>query len=463
MLMKTRIYKHLLTTIFLLSFFTLKAQLPSRISPADKVFALSRFWQEVNYNFVYLDKVDRKMWDSAYRAMITSVQATANDYEYFRELMRFCALLKDGHTNIYYPPYVQEKLFTSMFGDYRLMLSNIGGKAIIERTNPAGKEMLPVGGEIMEVNGLPVKTYIAKYVAPYISSSTDYVLEDLCINGLLQGLEGQTYDLKIKTPEGKITTTSLTHKRSTDLTVYPPFPETGLLDVKWYGDIAYVALNSFGNRKIDTLFIEKLPELYKAKGVVIDLRNNGGGSTDIGTNILEYFTNDTILQHSKYQTRQHLASFKAWGIELLPKDTIGREWNTKSYLYNHDLVTYSFDYSPNKVKAGLKTLVVPTAILIGHKTASAAEDFLISADNQKHMIRIGERSFGSTGQPYQFDLPGGGSARVCTKKDTYPDGREFVGYGVKPDIEVAPTVKDFIDNKDPVLEKALDYLKQKVK
>jgi hypothetical protein len=162
MLMKTRIYKHLLTTIFLLSFFTLKAQLPSRISPADKVFALSRFWQEVNYNFVYLDKVDRKMWDSAYRAMITSVQATANDYEYFRELMRFCALLKDGHTNIYYPPYVQEKLFTSMFGDYRLMLSNIGGKAIIERTNPAGKEMLPVGGEIMEVNGLPVKTYIAK-------------------------------------------------------------------------------------------------------------------------------------------------------------------------------------------------------------------------------------------------------------------------------------------------------------
>jgi C-terminal processing protease CtpA/Prc len=224
-----------------------------------------------------------------------------------------------------------------------------------------------------------------------------------------------------------------------------------------------VALNSFGNRKIDTLFIEKLPELYKAKGVVIDLRNNGGGSTDIGTNILEYFTNDTILQHSKYQTRQHLASFKAWGIELLPKDTIGREWNTKSYLYNHDLVTYSFDYSPNKVKAGLKTLVVPTAILIGHKTASAAEDFLISADNQKHMIRIGERSFGSTGQPYQFDLPGGGSARVCTKKDTYPDGREFVGYGVKPDIEVAPTVKDFIDNKDPVLEKALDYLKQKVK
>lgn len=58
-------------------------------------------------------------------------------------------------------------------------------------------------------------------------------------------------------------------------------------------------------------------------------------------------------------------------------------------------------------------------------------------------------------------MPGGGSARVCTKKDTYPDGREFVGYGVKPDIEVKRTVQDFIDNKDPVLTKALEYLASK--
>jgi C-terminal processing protease CtpA/Prc len=39
---------------------------------------------------------------------------------------------------------------------------------------------------------------------------------------------------------------------------------------------------------------------------------------------------------------------------------------------------------------------------------------------------------------------------VCTKKDTYPDGREFVGYGIQPDIEVKATVQDFIDQKDPV-------------
>lgn len=460
--MKIRFFHYLSLAVLLLSFITTQAQPPNRISPADKVFALSRFWQEVNYNFVYLDKVDRRMWDSAYRSMITGVQATQNDYDYFRELMRFCALLKDGHTNIYFPPYVQEKLFTSMFGEHRLILRNIDGHAIIEKIHPADKELLPIGGEVIEVNGMATPAWIAKNVSPYIASSTDYVLEDLSIYNLLTGLEGETYNIKIKHPSGKVTTISLTHKRSTDVTLYPAIPERGLMDIKWYGDIAYVALNSFGERKIDTLFTERMPELLKAKALIVDLRNNGGGSTDIGTNILEYLTRDTVLQHARYQTRQHLGSFKAWGINLQPKDTIGRDWNTKAYRYNHDLGTYDFDYEPNKVKPGLAKLVVPTAILIGHNTASAAEDFLVSADNQQHMIRIGEHSFGSTGQPYQFDLPGGGVARVCTKKDTYPDGREFVGHGVKPDIEIKPAVKDFIDNRDPVLERALEYLKQKL-
>lgn len=79
------------------------------------------------------------------------------------------------------------------------------------------------------------------------------------------------------------------------------------------------------------------------------------------------------------------------------------------------------------------------------------------------MVKIGENSNGSTGQPLLFDLPGGGMARICTKKDTYPNGREFVGYGVKPDIEVKLSVQDFIHRKDPVLKKAVDYLISKMK
>jgi C-terminal processing protease CtpA/Prc len=404
------------------------------------------------------------MWENAYKEYIVKVQETKNDYEYYRELQKFCALLKDGHTNVYMPQSLQSLQYNSMFGNYRLFLKSVDNKVIVEQMNLTKKDEIPIGSEITEVNGLPTKTYSEKFVKPYISSSTDYVLEDWAASNLLRGLEGETYQIKIKTPQNQEKSLTITHTKTQEVTVYPPFEEDSLLVMKWLNDdILYLALNSFGNNKINRDFEKNLPEIYKAKTLVIDLRKNGGGDTGVGTGILQYLTNDKVLYHSRYRTREHRASFKAWGIYTTPKDTINNDWNTKCYLYNNDLKYYDFDYEPDSISLSAKRLVVPTAVLISHNTASAAEDFLISADNQKHFTKIGERSFGSTGQPFLFSMPGGGNARICTKKDTYPDGREFVGVGIVPDIEVIPKLNDYINNKDVVLEKAIGVLKEKMK
>jgi len=441
------------------------AQIPNTLTPADKVYGLSKFWQEVNYNFVYINRVDRVKWDSAYRQLITTVQKTENNYQYYRELQKFCAMLHDGHTDVNFPLSIDTSIMLTMFGPYRLFIENIDGKAIIVRTNFSKKDEIPIGSEIIEVNGLPTKEYIRKEVMPYISSSTDYILDDLSIYFLLKGLNGQSFKVKIKKPNDDIINLNLTHAKTKLIDTYPPFDKNwNLLDFKWYpNQIAYLALNTFNDPKIDTLFINQLPELYKAKGLIIDLRNNGGGSTDIGANILKYLTKDSLLYGSKQSSRLHIPAYKAWGEFRQPSDTVKNVENKKEFLSFHDNLFYNFDYSPDTFKLKVRKIVVPTAILIGHNTASAAEDFLIYADNQKHMIKIGDRTYGSTGQPFLFDLPGGGTGRVCTKKDTYPDGREFVGYGIKPDIEVKKTLSDFIQNKDPELDKALEYLSTKLK
>ncbi|MGB4844340.1 MAG: S41 family peptidase [Ferruginibacter sp.] len=443
----------------------INAQVPNTLTAADKVYGLSKFWQEVNYNFIYLDKVDRAQWDSTYKTLITVVQQTENDYQYYRLLQKFCAMLKDGHTNVYFPQAKQFEMMNTMFGEYRLFIENIDGKAIIVRTNLSKKNEIPFGSEIIEVNDKTTQRYIDEDVAPYISSSTDYVLQNWSTSNLLKGLEEESYKIKIKKPDGKIILLALTHKKTEEKEVYPAFDaQRNLLDFKWYdGQVAYVALNSFEDRKIDSLFIEKLPELDKAKGLVIDLRYNGGGNTSIGTGILKYLTNDTVLYGSKSRTRQHTSSYKAWGKFMEPADTINNAWAKKAMMSFQDKYYYDFDYEPDTIRLQAKRIVVPTVLLLGNNTASAAEDFLIYADNQKHMKKIGTNSFGSTGQPYMFSLPGGGSARVCTKQDTYPDGREFVGYGIKPDIEVKPTLADYLQRKDPVLEKALEYLKASIK
>jgi len=101
----------------------------------------------------------------------------------------------------------------------------------------------------------------------------------------------------------------------------------------------------------------------------------------------------------------------------------------------------------------------PVAVLSGPATYSAAEDFLVVWKNSARGKIVGEPSGGSTGQPLFFQLPGGGTARVCTKRDTFPDGTEWVGKGITPDVLVRPTVADIRAGRDVVLDRAVELLK----
>lgn len=436
-------------------------QIPNELTNDEKIYGLSKFWQEVNYNFVYLNKIDKTEWNNQYKKLITEVQNTANDYEYYRLLQKFCATLNDGHTNVWFPKKIQDKILNTDFGEFKFILSNIDGKAIITKVNKSKLSELPIGTEIIKVNGIPTKEYVNQNVKPYISSSTQHILNDLSIKYMLEGFIGSKFKLELRLPNGKIKTINLTHKESAEQELYPE-EKNELFEFKWINDeIAYIALNSFSSWEIMDLFSEKFQEIQKAKKLIIDLRKNGGGEGNIGREIIKYLTNDTILYSSKSKSRLHIPTYKAWGKYTKAQDTLRGDWQKQSYLSYQDEFYYNFPYEPYSTSnLDITRIELPTAILIGHNTASAAEDFLIYADNQENMTKIGEPTFGSTGQPMIFEIGNGSFARVCTRKDTYPDGREFVGFGIKPDIEIKTTLKDYMENNDPVLEKAIEYLNE---
>lgn len=450
-------YKLFLSLFFLGNF--VWSQMPAELTKAEKVYGLSRFWQEVNYNFVYLDKVDRAAWDDYYVQLIDEVQKTPNDYEYYRLLEKFCAKLKDGHTDIYMPEAVRNQLTDTDFGEYRIFLSNIDGKAIVSSVNISKSKEIPVGSEILKVDGIEVKKYIEERVKPYISTSANHILEDWGVSKMLKGVIGTNVEVEFRTPDNHLKKLLLTRGKSVEEEMVPAKKAWELLEFKWLDkSTGYLALNSFGDEGIIGKFKEKLPELAKAKSLVIDLRNNTGGNTNIGVEILRYFVEDTLLYGSQSYTRKHLAAYKAWGRWTQEKDTVQNQGAKDTYLAARDQLMHDFENQPWKIKRPEQSFIIPIVILLGHNTASAAEDFLIFVENQEHMITMGEPSFGSTGQPYVFELPKGAAARICTKKDTYPDGREFVGYGIQPDIFVKKKLEDFIKDRDPVLKEAVSYL-----
>jgi carboxyl-terminal processing protease len=204
------------------------------------------------------------------------------------------------------------------------------------------------------------------------------------------------------------------------------------------GGIAYVALRSFGSQEVVKEFAAAFAEIQKSNSLILDVRENGGGSSNIGYDILGYLTDKPFLS-SQWSTREYRPSFRAWGrVEQL------------------------YQGEPNPILPhGANAYTKAVAVLTSAETYSAAEDFLVAFDSMKRGTIIGEPTGGSTGQPLVFALPGGGYARVCSKHDRYPDGREFVGVGVQPNILMHPTVADFRAGNDTVLSAALNFLAQK--
>jgi len=440
------------------------SQYKESLSDSEKMYGLALFWKEASYNFAFFDQVPKLDWDATFAEYVPKVLETKSTKEYYRVLMRFAALLKDGHTGVYPPP---ETTGTAHYDKAPVGAKSIGHRAIIVNVDKKIADDVPLGSEIVAVDGVATEDYLKTKMIPYISCSAEHALWEAAVVGhspwglgIAAGEANSEVTFTIRTPEGQERNVRMLRdadKRAAAGQLEMLLPESKgpkpIIEHRWLEEgLLYVALNSFNQPEIVDRFRQEVaPLIAETKGVVIDIRNNGGGSTETSNGILDFFV-DQPLKGSAWRTREHVSAYKAWasfGDSKYAKYLKGDAWRTGEY----------HEFKPSAARKFL----VPVVVLISCYTGSAAEDFVIFADGLDRFVTVGEPTWGSTGQPQKFDLPGGGRARICTKRDTYPDGRDFVGYGIKPKVPVERTPESLIGKKDPVLEKGVEVLKDRVR
>jgi C-terminal processing protease CtpA/Prc len=402
------------------------------LSVDEKVAGLSKLWAEAKFNFIYFDRVPALNWDAVYMAYLPQVRATTTTFAYYRLLQEMFAKLGDGHTGVSMPWALREESARPPLIRTQLVEGKV---MIVALAEPLATTGLKAGQEIVEIDGQPAMDYATQHVMPYQGASTpqDRSMQTYG-DALLLGPKGKAVKLTLRDAAGKVRVQEV--PRASNADYWQAFNREPMSFKMLPGNVAYVALNSFNDAQAADQFEAAFPEIAKADAMVIDLRENGGGNGAVGYRVLATLT-DQPVRTSTWETRDYRPAFRAWGQ---------REARFSG--------AAQVALAPN----GKLLFTKPVVVLTSPRTYSAAEDVTATFRSLRRGQIVGEATAGSTGMPLTFPLPGGGSARVCTKHDALADGTEFVGVGIVPDVMVSPTIADLRAQRDTVLEAALQQI-----
>src|SRR5260221_6307394 len=259
-----------------------KTPLQPDLPEADKIAGLSLLWTQARANFVYFDHVSQD-WNRTYVSYIPKVQATKSTLEYYKVLQKFYAQLHDGHTNVYVP----NELSREVNSRPPITTELIEGRVFITAVSSDSLQKTGVvpGLEIIKIDGHPVKGYAEAYIMPYQSSSTT---QDLDIRTysyfLLAGGASKPVALELKDRKGH------SFNRYISRSGYPKRKLVPAMEYREIDHIGYLAIHNFEDNRIVKQLDSLFSEIAKTKGLIIDIRNNGGGDSGIGNQILASFT-----------------------------------------------------------------------------------------------------------------------------------------------------------------------------
>ena len=196
-------------------------------------------------------------------------------------------------------------------------------------------------------------------------------------------------------------------------------------------NIGYIYYGDFSSGIGESNLDEILNELSICDGLILDIRNNGGGLLTLSDRIASRFTNEKVLT----------------GYISYKKGPRHNDFSTPEPIY--------VEPATDRVR-----WQKPVAVLTNRRSFSSANDFVGKMKEMPQAIIIGDKTGGGSGLPFSSELPNGWSVRFSAAPMYDPD-MNHLEFGIDPDIPINMTSEDMLKGLDTIIETARKYLKEK--
>ncbi|HOW86416.1 MAG TPA: S41 family peptidase [Candidatus Aminicenantes bacterium] len=422
----------------------------------------------------------RKMFEEA-RSGLTG---PLTEIGFYARLLPLVAAIEDGHTRLALSPGAAAYL-DSRPVHFPFELRFVGDRACILR-NLSGNEAAGPGAEILAIDGRPIKEVLAALL-PLVPADAGIRtarlrrLEDPAEFGRLYavrfGMPGsfRTRVRPLRSREaGEIEVAGITAAENADL-LRRRYPETAgrrpsyelafrdataVLTIRQFADDPAGSRPAFPDFLTDTF---RTLEAKKTPCLVIDLRANGGGFDEYAKMLFAHVMDRPFLYYWSIEAKKDRYDFFRYTGETGESaEELARP------LRRNDRGRFDVAGHPN---SGLQMpraprFAGPVALLVDGGTRSAAGEAVSAFHYYKKAVFFGQECgagyYGNTAYLVTAALPATGLrirlplVLTVMAVDGYPKDR-----GLVPDFPVAPSIEDLLDGRDPVLERALAYLKKR--
>jgi carboxyl-terminal processing protease len=391
--------------------------LATNLSAKERRENFEALWNiiDISYADFQLKSIDWQRIGQRYLARLDSI---TSDDDFYKLMFQLVSELKDTHSwlNNYHPPNLPAvgNMPTDLFGDRVFVVA--GDKA---------------GWEVLAVDGMTVDQKIESQRPILHGFSSERRFRREAAWWLLTGKATEPVSVTLRSPQGE--TQTLTLKRG-GRPIAIPFPQMSILLTKqqfvdfgrYPSGLGYIRIRSFeGRDDITREFDRALDALRDTGGLIFDIRDNPGGNGN--RDIVGRFLHKTTLvgyHHIKNGPKHNQ-------LERGKDYFEPRGWEYKQ----------------------------PVALLINDGTGSAADWLTRGLRAAPRVTTIGTTTHGNlSGVQLYAVLPCGLVVRISNGYLSDTKDRSIEVNGNVPDITVETSIQDYLNGRDPVLERASEVL-----